>query len=84
MLACGGCHGSRPAADPASYPTAEQDQVTAEVAAAQHMKQNGGSTDPAVAPTPFCLVCHGAGMTADLYDAHKPIQYRSLPADPNN
>jgi hypothetical protein len=83
MLACGGCHGTDPAVLPADFPTADPDRVLTEAAAAQHMVQNGGSTDPTVTPTLSCLVCHGEGRIADLFETHNLIQFRELPVDPN-
>jgi len=93
MVACGGCHGAMPNADPAAIVAAqnENDQDEAaelakarrEVAAAQHMAQNGGSTDPTVAPTLSCMTCHGEGRVADLFKTHKLILFRPLPVDPN-
>ncbi len=86
MLACGGCHGVMPNADPASYPASEQEQVRAEVAAAQHMAQNGGDAAAdamGAPPTLSCLVCHGEGRVADLFKTHHLIEFRPLPVDPN-
>jgi hypothetical protein len=83
MLACGGCHGSRPTVDPATFPVANQAQVEREVAAAQHMAQMGGSTDPTVPPTLQCLVCHGEGRPFDLTLTHSLNRFRPLPVDPN-
>ena len=67
--------------DPASYPAEEQDQVRGEVAAAQHMVQNGGSVDPTVTPTLQCLVCHGEGRAVDLFDTHQLNKFRPLPVE---
>jgi hypothetical protein len=86
MLACGGCHGTMPNADPNTYPASEQDKVRAEVSAAQHMQQNGGdaAVDFAGGPhTLSCLVCHGEGRIMDLYKTHQLILFRPLPVDPN-
>ena len=100
MVACGGCHGSNPNANPdntvfygpgsngipltAAQITAKKDVITREVAAAQHMAANGGSTNPLVTPTLQCLVCHGPGRTYDLTLTHKLITFRPLPVDPND
>ena len=94
MLACGGCHGLMPDADPTdpSYlvdedgdalePTDDADaalieeiqaKLTREVAAAQHMRQNGGDAEADAVgepPTLQCLICHGPGRVADLYVTH--------------
>jgi hypothetical protein len=86
MLACGGCHGVLPEADPDTYPEEQQEQVRREVAAAQHMTTNGGDADAesdGVTPTLQCLTCHGAGRIADLYNTHNLVQFRELPEDPN-
>jgi len=86
MLACGGCHGVMPDVDPFSYPVEQQDQVIREVGAAQHMQQNGGDAAADAlgeTPTLSCLICHGEGKVADLYDTHQLIKFRELPVDPN-
>jgi hypothetical protein len=83
MLACGGCHGVDPAVLPEDFPSADPARVMAEAAAAQHMEQNGGTTGATDVPTLQCLVCHGPGRTADLFDTHHLIQFRELPTDPN-
>ncbi|MEJ2683919.1 MAG: hypothetical protein P8Z71_05940 [Candidatus Sulfobium sp.] len=71
MVACGGCHGSLPNADPSTFPAKEQSQVSDEAAAAQHMEQNGGSPDATVVFTPACTVCHGSGRIEDITKVHK-------------
>jgi len=86
MLACGGCHGVLPETDPDTYPEEQQEQVRREVAAAQHMRTNGGDADAeseGATPTLQCLTCHGAGRIADLYNTHNLVQFRELPEDPN-
>jgi OmcA/MtrC family decaheme c-type cytochrome len=82
-VVCGGCHGADPTAVPAGFPTADPDQILREAAAAQHMQQNGADFNPTTPATLSCLVCHGEGRTADLYDTHNLIAFRPLPVDPN-
>ena len=85
MLACGGCHGTDPMADPADpfYANADPEDVLAEKAAAQHMVLNGGTPDPQDVVTLNCLVCHGEDRIADPFMTHDIIKFRALPADPN-
>jgi hypothetical protein len=73
-VACAGCHGSDPTAT--DHPE--------EAAAALHMLQNGGDFDPLTPAFPnTCLVCHGEGRVADLFETHELIRFRELPEDPN-
>jgi OmcA/MtrC family decaheme c-type cytochrome len=76
-IACGGCHGADPDANPTIYPDAEQEQVSAEAAAANHMVSQGGTFDPATTnPTDpdyvvrSCIVCHGEDGIADPEVTH--------------
>jgi hypothetical protein len=82
-VVCGGCHGAFPTAVPADFPTVDPDRIMKEAGAAQHMEQNGGDFDPTTPATLSCLVCHGEGRTADLFDTHNLIAFRPLPVDPN-
>jgi hypothetical protein len=87
-VACGGCHGADPDANPAAYPDDEEDQVFSEAAAANHMKAMGGTfvagtTNP-YSPTYVvrsCIVCHGAGGVADPYVTH---QLKNFPPPEDN
>jgi hypothetical protein len=84
MVACGGCHGAIPTADPATFPAAQQEQVIREVAAAQHMLTMGGTPDPRdTTQTLSCLVCHGEDRSFDLAIKHQILRFRPLPVDPN-
>jgi OmcA/MtrC family decaheme c-type cytochrome len=75
-VACGGCHGADPLADPDLFPLEVQPKVAAEAAAATHMQNEGGTWDiTTLDVTRTCLVCHGAGRTADLYDTHHLITF---------
>jgi hypothetical protein len=76
-VVCGGCHGTNPTADPTSATYANDDpaRLQQEIAAAQHMQQNGGDFDPTTPPTQQCTVCHGAGRIADLYQTHQLIKF---------
>jgi len=78
MLVCGGCHGAMPDALQSAYTT----DISGELAAAQHMQQNGGDTDPLTPPTFSCLVCHGEGKIADLFITHRLVSFPP-PVDPN-
>jgi len=71
MLVCGGCHGALPNADPAAYTT----DISAELAAAQHMVQNGGDTSSITPVTSSCLVCHGDGKIADPFVTHLLVSF---------
>jgi len=70
-VACGGCHGTQPNPDPADYPDVDPAQLTQEAAAAQHMEAMGGDWDASTPPTLQCIVCHGEGKIADLYNTHE-------------
>ena len=79
-VACGGCHGADPDADSADYPDVED--IINEIAAAQHMLQNGGTFDPATT-NPYdpsyvvrqCIVCHGEGRIADVFESHGLVNF---------
>jgi OmcA/MtrC family decaheme c-type cytochrome len=87
-IACGGCHGADPDANPVIYPDAEQDQVYMEAAAANHMKAMGG-TFIAGTTNPYdpdyvvrsCIVCHGDGGIADPFVTHQ-LKNFPPPEDP--
>ncbi len=93
MLACGGCHGVMPNADPSAIVAAENEQTSAEeqaeltkvqneVSAAQHMQQNGGDADVDAAGGPHtlaCLTCHGPGKIEDVAKMHN---LNSFPPEP--
>ena len=70
-VACGGCHGTQPNPDPADYPDVDPAQLTKEAAAAQHMEAMGGDWLANTPPTLQCIVCHGEGKIADLYNTHE-------------
>jgi OmcA/MtrC family decaheme c-type cytochrome len=89
-VACGGCHGSQTdlATALAAFPEvvgnqALMDQLTAEVAAANHMLVMGGDYDPTTNPQPQCPVCHGEGRIADLYETHHLVSFPPPAPDPN-
>jgi hypothetical protein len=83
-VACGGCHGTQPNPDPADYPDVDPAQLTKEAAAAQHMEAMGGDWLADTPPTLQCLVCHGEGKIADLYNTHELYLFPSPtpPAEP--
>lgn len=83
-VVCGGCHGTNINADPANYPTVDADKIEAEAAAAVHMLLMGGTFDATTLDdTRQCIVCHGEGRVADLYNSHNLINFPALTTDPN-
>ena len=80
MIACGGCHGATPDADPTTFPADQQAQVSDEVSAAQHMRTNGGDvSDTTHDFTPACLVCHGSGRIEDITKVHQLSHFPPSP-----
>jgi hypothetical protein len=83
-VACGGCHGTQPIADPALYPDVDAEDLAKEVAAAVHMREMGGilppdatttnPDDPAYVPRQ-CIVCHGEDRIADTFVTHGLINF---------
>jgi len=75
-VACGGCHGTDVDATTAKYPDADPDRIAQEAAAAVHMENMGGTFDATTLDvTRQCIVCHGEGRVADLYETHDLINF---------
>lgn len=75
-VACGGCHGADPNVVPADWPLVDPDRINKEAAAATHMLLMGGTFDVTTLDQPRqCIVCHGEGRIADLYDTHHLILF---------
>lgn len=75
-VACGGCHGTDPLADPDLYPPELASKIISEAAAAVHMTNEGGTFNVTTLDVPrACIVCHGEGKIADLYETHELVTF---------